>query len=255
MPGARLTVINPGPTAPYTGMLPGHVAGHYGRDDLEIDLVRLCRHAGARFIEDRAIGIDRAAREIILEGRGPVGYDVASIDVGIHARMDLPGFAEHGIGAKPLDAFAARWRGFLKEVAAGKAAPQVAVIGGGVAGCELAMAMAYRLQVEGAAPEVTVIEKGPEISGVGPRARRMLEAAMDRQGIRRELGATVAAVAADRVVLEGRAAVAARAPSVPRSGCWSAGCCAARNRPRASTAFRRPSRAPTCGTWIRTGAR
>jgi len=43
MPGARLTVINPGPTAPYTGMLPGHVAGHYGRDDLEIDLVCLCQ--------------------------------------------------------------------------------------------------------------------------------------------------------------------------------------------------------------------
>ena len=34
--GARLTVINPAPSAPYTGMLPGHVAGHYDRDALEI---------------------------------------------------------------------------------------------------------------------------------------------------------------------------------------------------------------------------
>ena len=40
LPGARLTVINPEPMAPYTGMLPGHVAEHYRRDDLEIDLVR-----------------------------------------------------------------------------------------------------------------------------------------------------------------------------------------------------------------------
>lgn len=31
LPGARLTVIHPGPTAPYSGMLPGHVAGHYSR--------------------------------------------------------------------------------------------------------------------------------------------------------------------------------------------------------------------------------
>ncbi|NIM08590.1 MAG: hypothetical protein GTO53_05430, partial [Planctomycetales bacterium] len=29
LPGVRLTVINPGPTAPYSGMLPGMMAGHY----------------------------------------------------------------------------------------------------------------------------------------------------------------------------------------------------------------------------------
>lgn len=85
LPGVRVTVINPGPTAPYTGMLPGHVAGHYGRDDLEIDLGKLCRHAGARLILGKAGAINRAAREIMVQGRGPVGYDVASIDVGITA--------------------------------------------------------------------------------------------------------------------------------------------------------------------------
>ena len=38
LPGVRVTVINPGPTAPYSGMLPGHIAGHYAQADLEIDL-------------------------------------------------------------------------------------------------------------------------------------------------------------------------------------------------------------------------
>ena len=145
LPGARLTVINPGPTAPYTGMLPGHVAGHYTRDDLEIDLVRLCRHAGARLILGKAVDVDRIRREVVLEGRGPIAYDVASIDVGITAQMDLPGFAEHAIGAKPLDVYAAKWRDFLAQAALGQVAADVAVIGGGVAGCELAMAMALSL--------------------------------------------------------------------------------------------------------------
>ena len=45
LPGARLTLINPEPTAPYTGMLPGHIAGHYIREALEIDLMRLARFA------------------------------------------------------------------------------------------------------------------------------------------------------------------------------------------------------------------
>ncbi|MEL6316760.1 MAG: bifunctional NADH dehydrogenase FAD-containing subunit/selenide, water dikinase SelD, partial [Pseudomonadota bacterium] len=66
LPGARLTVISPDPTAPYTGMLPGHVAGHYPRAALEIDLARLARGAGARLILDRAVGLDRAARRVAL---------------------------------------------------------------------------------------------------------------------------------------------------------------------------------------------
>ena len=47
-PGVRLTLINPAPVAPYTGMLPGHIAGHYTRAEMMIDLVRLCRFANAR---------------------------------------------------------------------------------------------------------------------------------------------------------------------------------------------------------------
>ncbi|MEB8388556.1 selenide, water dikinase SelD [Rhodobacteraceae bacterium KMM 6894] len=209
LPGARLTVINPGPTAPYTGMLPGHVAGHYGRDDLEIDLVRLCRHAGARLILDKAVGLDRVRREVTLKGRGPIAYDVASIDVGITAEMDLPGFAAYAIGAKPLDKYAARWRAFLEQAAEGQVAPDVAVIGGGVAGCELAMAMAFALRAAGVEPHVTVIEAGPQVSGVGDRARRRILAAMDDLGIKVRTDARVGQVQADQVVLDGQAPVAA----------------------------------------------
>ena len=200
--GARVTVINPGPTAPYTGMLPGHVAGHYGRDALEIDLVRLCRHAGARLILDKAVTIDRARREVHLAGRGPVAYDVASIDVGITAEMELAGFDAHGIGAKPLDVYAARWRQFLECAVAGEVAPDVAVIGGGVAGCELAMAMAFALRGASVAARVTVIEAGSQISGMGAAARRKISAAMAALGIKVRVDARVVEVTADRVVLE-----------------------------------------------------
>ncbi|KIN65423.1 Pyridine nucleotide-disulfide oxidoreductase / selenide, water dikinase [Sulfitobacter noctilucae] len=209
MPGARLTVINPGPTAPYTGMLPGHVAGHYGRDDLEIDLVRLCRHAGARLILDKAVGFDRARREVLMAARGPVAYDVASIDVGITAEMDLPGFAEHAIGAKPLDIYAAQWRGFREKAAQGAVEGTVAVIGGGVAGCELAMAMAFALTQEGIRPVITVIEAGPQISGVGERARRRILEAMSGLGIDLRTNARVLEICAGHVVIEAQENVAA----------------------------------------------
>ncbi|SDW41171.1 selenide, water dikinase SelD [Roseicitreum antarcticum] len=201
LPGARLTIINPGPTAPYTGMLPGHIAGHYGRDTLEIDLMRLARFAGARLILSHATGIDRAARFINVAGRGPVAYDIASIDIGITGRMEIPGFADHAVGAKPLDIYAQAWRGFLEAVGAGAKPPTVAVIGGGVAGCELAMAMAFALHETGVIPQVTVIEAGPDISGVGARARTALYRKMQDLGIRILTDARVERIKAGEVIL------------------------------------------------------
>lgn len=210
LPGVRVTVINPGPTAPYTGMLPGHVAGHYGRDDLEIDLVKLCRFAGARLILDKAVDVDRAARQVVLAGREAVAYDVASIDVGITAQMDVPGFVQHGTGAKPLDVYAAKWRSFLEKVKAGEVAPEVAVIGGGVAGCELAMAMAFALRQAGVVSTVAVIEAGSDISGMGARAKVRVLAAMADLGVHVHVGTRVARVEETCVVLEEGAVIPAQ---------------------------------------------
>lgn len=185
LPGVRLTVINPGPTAPYSGMLPGHIAGHYTREELEIDLVRLARFAGARVIIDRAVGIDRDKRLIHLKKRPPVAYDIASVDIGITAEMPrLPGFADHATGAKPLDLYSERWRRFRAGVAKGESLPAVAVIGGGVAGVELSMAMGHALRQDGAVPEITVIEGTGGITGVPPATGRKLQKEMARQGIR-----------------------------------------------------------------------
>jgi selenide,water dikinase len=207
LPGARLTVINPGPTAPYTGMLPGHVAGHYSRDTLEIDLVRLCHFAGARLILAHATGIDRTAHLIEVEGQGPIAYDVASIDIGITAKMNLPGFAEHAVGAKPLDKYAKRWREFVASAKEGSVDPTVAVIGGGVAGCELALAMTHALKQAGVKPVVTVIEVGPQISGVGNRGRHKLMQAMAQAGITLRTDTRVTQIKAGQVVLETQAPV------------------------------------------------
>ena len=125
LPGVRLTLINPGPAAPYTGMLPGLIAGHYARDEIMIDLVRLARHAGARVILDRVIGLNRDRREVQLAGRPPIAYDIASLDIGIASDLpDLPGYAEHAVAAKPLGGYAEAWQTFVaRALPAPTAAP------------------------------------------------------------------------------------------------------------------------------------
>lgn len=202
LPGVRLTVINPGPTAPYSGMLPGHIAGHYSREELEIDLVQLARFAGARVILDRAVGLNRAQKQIILQNRPPISYDIASVDIGITSDMaQLAGFADHAIGAKPLDRYSERWRDFRAEVKAGTACPTVVVIGGGIAGIELSMAMAHALRTDGALPSVTVIEGSDAITGVPPSTSRRLMRAMKTQDVRLLTGTLAAEVTAKGVQL------------------------------------------------------
>ena len=177
-PGTRLTVINPGPVAPYTGMLPGHIAGHYSRAEMMIDLVRLGRFAGARVILGRATGLDRAAQQVILHDGRRLRYDVASLDIGIASNLPaLPGFDEHATAAKPLGGYAESWEAFVSTA---PILPRLVIIGAGVGGVELALASAHRLQQSGRRPQITLLERAnaalPHI-GVGARAALLAELA------------------------------------------------------------------------------
>ena len=188
--GARLTLVNPDPTAPYTGMLPGHVAGHYKREALDIDLVRLARHAGARLILGRVEGIDRAAARIHVPGRPPIAYDIASLDVGVMSAMsDLPGFDRYAVPAKPLGTLAAAWERFVADP---PERPAMAVIGAEVAGVELALAMAWRLRRH--TPRITVVDAGRALSGSTQRGREILLDRLQRAGIELVEHASVDAV-------------------------------------------------------------
>lgn len=198
--GVRLTLINPDATAPYSGMLPGMVAGHYRHEDLQIDLVRLARHAGARLVLGRANGIDRGARHVLIDGRAPVHYDIASLDVGITTDLpQLPGFTEYGVPAKPLAGFAARWEALI---AARPARARVAVIGAGVAGVELALAAAHRLEQAGIKGHVSLYEAAAQpLRDIGPRARTALLAQLSAQGVVVHTDARVRAVTPRGVAL------------------------------------------------------
>ena len=208
LPGARVTLINPGAASPYTGMLPGHIAGHYTRDELDIDLVRLARFAGARIVFDTACGLDRQSKQVHLAGRPPIRYDVVSIDIG--ATADLPGiegFAAHAHSVKPLGPFAGAWQSFLDKAKALGGPANCAIIGGGVAGVELALAMAYRLKSSGLAEaRITLIESRTELlPATSAATRRILVRALSRSGITVLTGAQVTRISSGTIAFAGRA--------------------------------------------------
>jgi selenide,water dikinase len=191
LPGARVTLVNPDPSVLYTGMLPGYVAGHYAWDDLAIDLVKLARFAGARLVLDAVTGLDLVARRASLARRPPIEFDVVSINLGVTSEVGER-FNGRATPAKPMRAFAAAWDAFIAAVRAGEKPPTAAVIGGGVGGVELAMAMAHRLRVEaaGAPVSVTLIENQPRIvPRAGAVARALLTSSLERSGVRTLTGA------------------------------------------------------------------
>ena len=146
LPGVRVTLISRDVDTPYSGMLPGVVAGHYSRDEAHIDLESLGRFARARMVIDEAIGIDPAGRVVQFRSRSPISYDVLSINIGSTPGVQVPGAIAHAIPVKPIDRFLSQWDALRERLRTSTARTRVAVVGGGAGGVELLLAVEYRLR-------------------------------------------------------------------------------------------------------------
>ena len=189
-PGLDITLIAKELDAPYSGMLPGYVAGHYDFDACHIDLVRLAHFAGARLIHGVAERIDRSARLIHIVGRPPVVYNLLSIDTGITPDIDEIAGARSAIPVKPVSSFAPRWKELEARALRSDGPRRLSVIGTGAAGFELVLAMRHRLRTiapgQGIPPDAfsfALIGSGGLLSSHNARARRLAAAELRSAGV------------------------------------------------------------------------
>ncbi|GGA15177.1 selenide, water dikinase SelD [Okeania sp. KiyG1] len=147
IPGVRLTLITDVYHTPYSGMLPGYVAGLYTFDQCHIDLRPLAKFAGARIFVDRAIGLDLEKNQVICANRPPVNFDVLSIDIGsTPASLTVPGAIEYTLPVKPISKFLTYWHQITATVAQlPEQKIRIGIVGGGVGGVELAFAVQSHL--------------------------------------------------------------------------------------------------------------
>ncbi len=150
LPGVRLTLISDVLYAPYSGMLPGHVAGFYDYNKCHIDLRSLAEFAGCQILVDRAIAIDFSKNLVICQTGPPVNFDLLSVDIGsTPATLSVPGAAEYAIAAKPVPEFLASWNQLISERQNHPQKPlRIAIVGGGAGGVELALNMQSRMAKE-----------------------------------------------------------------------------------------------------------
>lgn len=129
------TLINDHPWLYYSGMIPEYLGGTYAIEETRIDLQRHASKNNCAFVQGKITGIDRVQKKVAILNRDPISYDLLVLDVGsqtpfvpdsprsqpvkpLYILKEIEAFIKHSIGSRTLS---------------------LAIIGGGAAGCEIAL--------------------------------------------------------------------------------------------------------------------
>ena len=179
--GVTATLLSPSHQAPYSGMVPGWLAGHYRFDDICIDLRALAAAAGVGWRDGELRDLDAAARQLHLADGSTEHYDLLSLNVGSTlSPPDWPGVRM--LALRPLSALQAAWGTVLAE----SPPSSVLTVGGGAAGVEATLAIIASLRQRHPlwqAPGRLVTRSKVLLEGFPPRAQRAAFDALARAGV------------------------------------------------------------------------
>jgi pyridine nucleotide-disulfide oxidoreductase family protein len=182
----ELVLVTPITRVPYSGMVPGWLAGHYHWDECCVDFAWLCERSGARLVLRSAAGLDAARCELLLDDGSRLPYDLLSLDIG--STLNPPQTGTGVLPMRPLSELRARWDGLLDAIRCLEdgSCHRVLMVGGGAAGVESVLAAAHRLRA--LAPEVrfafSLVTHGDALlSRLAGGAGRRLRTHLARQGI------------------------------------------------------------------------
>ena len=210
--GVSIALVTRELMAPYSGLVPGFIAGHYSHREAHIDLRYLAEVAGARVIFAEATGIDPDAKLVLFDDRPPLSYDLLSVNLGSRPEMaDVPGAREYALPAKPVDEFIDGWERVMERALSAEDGYTITIVGAGAGGCELALTMQHHLKKIHAerngdrefGVRLNIVTHGDRIlpthnDGVRNRAARLLY----RRGVHTHLNMRVAEVTADELVTD-----------------------------------------------------
>jgi len=145
VPDTQVTLVTPYAEQTYSGMLPGWMAGLYDLSQCQIDLRPLAAQAGVELCLGEVVGLDTTHNRLQVRRRDAqqsmqsLAYDFVSLDIGSESVLDgLQAFPQL-LPIRPLQAFLQQWPQIL-ATAQQASAYQLAIVGGGAAGVELAFA-------------------------------------------------------------------------------------------------------------------
>ncbi len=188
-PPARITLISNTVYAPYSGILPGHIAGFHPWNDCYIDSLALAQRSGVDFLLDRAVGLDLKRRMIELDSERAIAYDFLSIDMGCTPGLHGVRGGRYAIPAKPVPELLTAWYGILEQVRRSPSKPiALTIVGGGAGGVELTLTMGARLTKlleRSDLLTINLIQRSNQLlPGHNAMVRRILESILHDRGVK-----------------------------------------------------------------------
>ena len=182
--GLRITLVSESDFTPYSGMLPGLIAGHYTYQETHIDLRSLCSRLGMRFIRASASAIDPETNAVQLRDRPPLEYDFLSINVGSEPdTLTIPGAVQYATSVKPVSGFYRRWQEIQQRVESQNqiSKERLMIVGGGAGSVELALAISTRLGKDKI--EIQLVCGGNLLESYNAVAQRAVRTALENHNI------------------------------------------------------------------------
>ncbi len=203
-------------------MLHTFAAGTARADRQKVDLFAQARRNGFRFQPGALVGIDRAARRVRLAVEAAEGvpeveraYDLLVLAIGSRANdFGTPGVAEHCLTIDDLteaEHFHEQLRCHLLARLDGGGLLEIAIVGGGATGVELAAELKHAINLFAAygSPDLpgrlrlTLIESGPRLLPAFPeKVSRAAARTLSDLDVEVRTGATVTAADADGFILK-----------------------------------------------------
>ena len=194
----EIILVSPVLLAPYSGMIPGWLAGHYEWNECCLDFEALCKKSGAKIVLESVVAINPDLCELTLSSGEKISYDWLSFNIGSTLRPNVSISEQNNqidtkiLAMRPLSELHNHWEQIQASIKLHSTQTMVSdykvvMVGGGAAGVESLLAVQYRLtQI---APQVkcqfSLVTRGDDIlSGMPNSAVRSLSKLMEQRGIR-----------------------------------------------------------------------
>lgn len=189
--GVELTLVSPESQAPYSGMVPGWLAGQYSFEQTLVDFIGLCERAGAKLLRAELVSLNPDSQQLALSDGQMLSYDWLSINVGSTLRP--PPSQTPMLAMRPLSSLKQRYERWLKQWQESRATTPLRLtsVGGGAASVESLLCIKHRLQqMQPDTPvHAQLVSRGMSIlPGFSSRARRLAFDVLKQADVTLQLG-------------------------------------------------------------------